>query len=175
MAVVLPHGVLFRGGAEGHIRQYLIEKMNCLDAVIGLPSNIFFGTSIPTCILVMRKCRKKNDNILFIDASKHFEKVKTTNVMRPEHITKIVQIYKARKVEDKYSAIVTIEQIKENDWNLNIPRYVDSFEVEDEVDLNALSAQLAELDNESSVVDREIASFCKELGIKPPLVNGSKQ
>lgn len=174
MAVVLPHGVLFRGGAEGHIRQYLIEKMNCLDAVIGLPSNIFFGTGIPTCILVMRKCRKKNDNILFIDASKNFEKVKTTNVMRPEHITKIVQAYKARKVEEKYSAIATIEQIKENDWNLNILRYVDSFEAEDEVDLDALSAQLVELNKESSGIDKEIAVFCKELGIEPPFADGAK-
>jgi type I restriction enzyme M protein len=148
--------------------------MNCLDAVIGLPSNIFFGTGISTCIMVMRKCRKKNDNVLFIDASKNFEKVKTTNVMRPEHITKIVQTYKARKVEDKYSAIATIEQIKDNDWNLNIPRYVDSFETEDEVDLDNLSAQLVELDKESSVVDKEIAVFCKELGIEPPFADGAK-
>ena len=174
MAVVLPHGVLFRGGAEGHIRQYLIEKMNCLDAVIGLPSNIFFGTGIPTCILVMRKCRKKNDNILFIDASKNFEKVKTTNVMRPEHITKIVQTYKARKAEDKYSALATIEQVKENDWNLNIPRYVDSFEAADEIDLNSLSTQLVELDKEFIGIDKELAVFCRELGIEPPFAKGGK-
>jgi type I restriction enzyme M protein len=148
--------------------------MNCLDAVIGLPSNIFFGTGIPTCILVMRKCRKKNDNILFIDASKNFEKVKTTNVMRPEHITKIVQTYKARKAEDKYSAIATIDQVKENDWNLNIPRYVDSFEVEEEIDLNALSEQLKGLDTELFSIDKEIAIFCKELNIEPPFGEGVK-
>jgi type I restriction enzyme M protein len=122
----------------------------------------------------MRKCRKKNDNILFIDASKHFEKVKTTNVMRPEHITKIVQTYKARKAEDKYSAIATIEQIKDNDWNLNIPRYVDSFEVEDAIDLNALSEQLKGLDIESFSIDKEIAIFCKELNIEPPFGEGVK-
>jgi len=172
MAVVLPHGVLFRGGAEGHIRQYLIEKMNCLDAVIGLPANIFYGTSIPTCILVMRKCRKKNDDILFIDASQHFEKVKTTNVMRPEHIKKIVQTYKSHMAEDKFSTLATIAQIKENDWNLNIPRYVDSFKVEEEIDLIATSAQLVGLDKESIEIDKEIAGFCKELGIEPPFSEG---
>ncbi len=175
MAVVLPHGVLFRGGAEGHIRQYLIEKMNCLDAVIGLPSNIFYGTGIPACVLVIRKCRKKSDDVLFIDASQHFEKVKTTNVLRPEHIRKIVQTYTARKTEDKYSAIASIEQIKENDWNLNIPRYVDSFEAEEEIDLNAISGELVELDKESVDIDKEIADSCKELGIEPPLGIGGKQ
>jgi len=174
MAVVLPHGVLFRGGAEGHIRQYLIEKMNCLDAVIGLPANIFYGTGIPTCVLVMRKCRKKNDDVLFIDASQHFEKVKTTNVMRPEHISKIVQAYKSRKAEDKYSALAAIEQIKDNDWNLNIPRYVDSFESEDDIDLNALSTQLVELDKDLMDINNKIAGFCKELDIAPPFNSGSK-
>ena len=174
MAVVLPHGVLFRGGAEGHIRQYLIEKMNCLDAVIGLPSNIFYGTGIPTCILVIRKCRKKSDDILFIDSSQHFEKVKTTNVMRPEHIANIVNVYKTRSVQDKYSALATIEQIRENDWNLNIPRYVDSFEAEDEIDLNAISSQLVELYKESINIDKEITGFCKELCIEPPFSEGGK-
>ena len=96
MAIILPHGVLFRGAAEGHIRQYLIEQLNYLDAVIGLPANIFYGTSIPTCVLVFKKCRKHPDNILFIDASQHFDKVKTQNVIRPEHIQKIVDAYKAR-------------------------------------------------------------------------------
>lgn len=174
MAVLLPHGALFRGGAEGHIRQYLIEKMNCLDAVIGLPSNMFYGAAIPACILVMRKCRKKNDNILFIDASKHFEKVKTTNVMRPEHIAKIVQTYKARKAEDKYSATASIEKIKENDWSLNIPGYVDSFKVADKIDLAALSLQLTSLDKEMASIDKEIGIFCRELGIEMPFGNSRK-
>lgn len=168
MAVVLPHGVLFRGAAEGHIRQYLIEELNCLDAVIGLPANIFYGTSIPTCVLVFKKCRKNPEDILFIDASNHFEKVKTSNVMRPEHIQKIVDTYKARTSEDKYSQIASIESIKANDWNLNIPRYVDTFESEESIDLNAISKQLAQLDQESKAADKTIAEFCKELGIEPP-------
>ena len=115
MAIVLPHGVLFRGAAEGHIRQYLIEKLNCIDAVIGLPANIFYGTSIPTCILVIKKCRKNADNILFIDASQHFEKVKTQNKLLPEHINKIVAAYKARVNEDKYCAVAAISAIKNNE------------------------------------------------------------
>lgn len=168
MAVVLPHGVLFRGGAEGHIRQYLIEELNCLDAVIGLPANIFYGTPIPTCVLVFKKCRKNPEDILFIDASNHFEKVKTSNVMRPEHIQKIVDTYKARAVEDKYSQLASIESIKANDWNLNIPRYVDTFEAEESIDLGVISKQLAELEQESQETDKTIADFCKELGIEPP-------
>ncbi|MBT8589627.1 type I restriction-modification system subunit M [Polynucleobacter paneuropaeus] len=168
MAVVLPHGVLFRGGAEAHIRQYLIEDLNCLDAVIGLPSNMFYGAAIPTVVLVFKKCRKNPEDILFIDASNHFEKVKTTNVMRPEHIQRIVDTYKARSTEDKYSALATIESIKVNDWNLNIPRYVDTFEVEESIDLSAISKQLAQLDLESKATDKTIVEFCEELGIEPP-------
>jgi type I restriction enzyme M protein len=168
MAVLLPHGVLFRGGAEGHIRQYLIEQMNCLDAVIGLPANMFYGTSIPTCVLVFKKCRKNSDDVLFIDASQHFEKVKTSNVMRPEHIEKIVNAYKARTNEDKYSFVASMDEIKANDYNLNIPRYVDTFVADDAIDLDAISAQLIELDKASHATDVSIAAFCKELGIKPP-------
>lgn len=150
------------------IRQYLIEQLNCLDAVIGLPANIFYGISIPTCVLVFKKCRKNPDNILFIDASQHFDKVKTTNVMRPEHIQKIVDTYKARSNEEKYSHVASIESIKANDYNLNIPRYVDTFEVEAAIDLAAISAQLIELDKASLTTDATIAAFCKELGIAPP-------
>jgi type I restriction enzyme M protein len=168
MAVILPHGVLFRGGAEGHIRQYLIEQLNYLDAVIGLPANIFYGTSIPTCVLVFKKCRKNPDNILFIDASQHFDKVKTQNILRPEHIQKIVDTYKARANADKYSHVATIESIKANDYNLNIPRYVDTFEAEDAIDLSAIAAQLIALDKASLTTDAIIAAFCKELGIAPP-------
>jgi type I restriction enzyme M protein len=168
MAVVLPHGVLFRAGAEEHIRKYLIEQLNCLDAVIGLPSNIFYGTSIPTCILVFKKCRKNIENILFIDGSNHFDKVKTSNVLRPEHIQKIVETYKARTNEEKYSYIASIESIKANDYNLNIPRYVDTFEAEDSIDLAKISAELVELDKECQNIDKAIAGFCKELNIDPP-------
>ena len=174
MAVLLPHGVLFRGGAEGHIRQYLIEQMNCLDAVIGLPANIFYATSIPTCVLVFKKCRKNPDNILFIDASAHFEKVKTQNIMRSEHIEKIVGAYKARSNKDKYSHVASIASIKANDYNLNIPRYVDTFEAENAIDLAAISAQLVELDKASHATDATIAAFCKELGIAPPFAQVSK-
>ena len=168
MAIILPHGVLFRGAAEGHIRQYLIAQLNYLDAVIGLPANIFYGTSIPTCVLVFKKCRKHPDNILFIDASRHFDKVKTQNVIRPEHIQKIVDAYKTRTNEDKYSYVASLASVKANDYNLNIPRYVDTFETEDVIDLAALSMQLAELDEASKATDVTIAAFCKELGIASP-------
>ena len=110
MACVLPHGVLFRGAAEGHIRKYLIEDRNYLDAVIGLPANIFYGTSIPTCILVMKKERVHKDNILFIDASQHFEKVKTQNYLREEDINKLIDTYKNRTSEDKYSYVATTDR-----------------------------------------------------------------
>lgn len=168
MAVVLPHGVLFRGAAEGHIRRYIIEQLNFLDAVIGLPANMFYGAAIPTVVLVLKKCRKNPKDILFIDASQHFEKVKTTNVMRPEHIEKIVETYKARTNEDKYSYVASLDEIKSNDYNLNIPRYVDTFEAGEEIDLAAISAQLVELDKASHATDATIAAFCKELGIEPP-------
>jgi type I restriction enzyme M protein len=168
MAVVLPHGALFRGGAEEHIRKYLIDQFNCLDAVIGLPANMFFGASISTIVLVFKKCRKYPDDILFIDASQHFDKVKTTNVMRPQHIQKIIDSYKARTNEDKYSYVASIEEIRANDFNLNIPRYVDMFEAEAEIDLSAISEELKILDQQSQQSDKVIAGFCKELGIKPP-------
>lgn len=168
MAVVLPHGVLFRGGAEGHIRQYLIEQMNCLDAVIGLPANIFYGTSIPTCVLVFKKCRKHPEDVLFIDASQHFDKVKTQNILRPAHIDKILQAFKSRGNEDKYSHLASIADIKANDYNLNIPRYVDTFEAEERIDLNAIADQLKSIDQQSQATDAVIAGFCKELGIAPP-------
>ena len=121
MAVVLPHGVLFRGASEGHIRRYLIEELNYLDAVIGLPANIFYGTPIPTCILLFKKCRE-NDDILFIDASQNFEKQKNQNVLTNEHIEKIVTTYQQRIEEEKFSHKASLEEIKENDYNLNIPR-----------------------------------------------------
>ncbi len=176
MACVLPHGVLFRGGAEGHIREYLIKEKNCLDAIIGLPSNIFYGTGIPTCIMVMKKKREHSGNVLFIDASQHFEKVKTQNVLRPQDIDKIVDTYKKyvsphggpQGGEDKYSYIATLQEIAENDYNLNIPRYVDTFEEEEAVDLKAVAKELKKVDAEMKATDASISKFCKELGIESP-------
>ena len=168
MAMVLPHGALFRGAAEGHIRKYLIEDRNYLDAVIGLPANIFYGTSIPTCILVFKKCREHSENILFIDASEHYEKVKTQNVLREEHIQKIVTTYRDRTTEDKYSYVATMDEVKENDYNLNIPRYVDTFEEEEPVDLDLVSSELQALESDMSETDKTILDFCNELNIKAP-------
>ena len=172
MACVLPHGVLFRGAAEGHIRKYLIEDKNYLDAVIGLPANIFYGTSIPTCILVLKKDRNKDAersrSILFIDASQHFEKVKTQNILRPEDIDKIVNTYREWKIEDKYSYVASLEEVRENDYNLNIPRYVDTFEEEEPVDLQVVSVELKELEKEMKDTDNIIEDYCKQLGIDTP-------
>ncbi|HDR8070749.1 TPA: type I restriction-modification system subunit M [Bacillus cereus] len=164
-AVVLPHGVLFRGAAEGVIRKYLIEEKNYLDAVIGLPANIFFGTSIPTCILVFKKCRKHDDNVIFIDASNEFEKGKNQNHLSDEHVEKIVETYLSRETIDKYSHAATLDEIKENDYNLNIPRYVDTFEEEEPVDLEAVARYLQEIDEEIAKVDEELAAYFKELGV----------
>jgi cation diffusion facilitator family transporter len=153
---------------EGHIRQYLIEDKNYLDAVIGLPANIFYGTSIPTCILVFKKCREDTNNVLFIDASNHFEKAKNQNNLREEDIEKIVSTYKSRTAEDKYSYLATLEEIKENDYNLNIPRYVDTFEEEDVIDLDRVSDDLKALENDMKTTNETIASFCRELNISTP-------
>lgn len=165
MACVAPHGVLFRGAAEGKIRRFLIEKKNYIDAIIGLPANIFYGTSIPTCILVMRKCRQSDDNILFIDASKEFEKVKTQNKLRPEHIQKIIETYRTRAEIEKYSHCATLKEIEENDYNLNIPRYVDTFEEEEEIDIKAVMAEIKELESKRTELDAQIEVYLKELGI----------
>ena len=168
MAVVMPHGVLFRGGAEGHIRQYLIEDCNYLDAVIGLPASIFYGTSIPTSILVFKKCRENPENILFIDASQHFDKIKTQNVLSPDNIEKIVSTYRERKNEEKYSYIAPLSEVKANDYNLNIPRYVDTFEAEDSINIAEIAQKLKDLDTSMVATDQTIADFCKELGIETP-------
>ena len=165
MACVAPHGVLFRGAAEGKIRRFLIEKKNYIDAIIGLPANIFYGTSIPTCILVMKKCRQSDDNILFIDASKEFEKVKTQNKLRPEHIQKIIETYRTRTEIEKYSHCATLKEIEENDYNLNIPRYVDTFEEEEEIDIKAVMAEIKELESKRTELDAQIEVYLKELGI----------
>lgn len=181
MAVVLPHGVLFRGAAEGHIRKYLIEQKNCLDAVIGLPANIFYGTSIPTCILVLKKQRKdspereNSDNILFIDASAHCGKATNQNYLREEDLERILEaVEKREQLEpekaDKFSYVATRDEIKEeNDFNLNIPRYVDTFEEEEFISLNSVSVSIRDVGVNISKVDSEILAYCNELGIDAPL------
>ena len=165
MAVVLPHGVLFRGAAEGHIRRYLIEDRNYLDAVIGLPANIFYGTNIPTCILVFKKCRESLTDILFIDASGGFEKIKSQNFLRDKDISRIIDTYRERSSRPRYSCVATIKEIRENDFNLNIPRYVDTFEAQMAIDLNAVAADLKRLDLDIAKNDETISQFCNLLGI----------
>jgi type I restriction enzyme M protein len=168
MAIVLPHGTLFRGGAEQHIRKYLIEDRNYLDAVIGLPANIFYGTSIPTCIMVFKKCREQPEDVLFIDASNNFEKVKTQNYLRDIDIDKIIDTYRNREEIEKYSMKATLKEIAENDYNLNIPRYVETFELEESIDINAVANELQSLEKEMKHTDMTIADFCKQLHIPTP-------
>ncbi|MEX6585473.1 type I restriction-modification system subunit M [Paraclostridium bifermentans] len=165
MAVVLPHGVLFRGAAEGVIRKYLIEERNVIDAVIGLPANIFYGTSIPTVILVFKKCRENGDNILFIDASNEFEKGKNQNNLTDENVQKIVDTYVNRETIDKYSYVALMDEIKENDYNLNIPRYVDTFEEEEPIDLKVVSERIESIDKEIDSIDEQLAVYLRELGL----------
>ncbi|MCK4354803.1 type I restriction-modification system subunit M [Candidatus Parcubacteria bacterium] len=168
MAVVLPHGALFRSGAEGHIRKYIIEKQNYLDAVIGLPSNLFYGTSIPATVLVFKKCRRDDEDILFIDASKEFEKGKNQNKLTNENIAKIFDTYKSRKEIEKYSHKASLDEIKENEYNLNIPRYVDTFKEEKIVDIDSVSKNLKRLNTDEKNLQSKIAGFCKELKIDKP-------
>lgn len=168
MAVVLPHGALFRSGAEGYIRKYIIEKQNYLDAVIGLPANLFYGTSIPATVLVFKKCRSNDNNILFIDASKESEKGKNQNKLTKENIQKIFETYKDRKEIEKYSHRATPEEIKENDYNLNIPRYVDTFEEEAQIDIKKVAEELKKLNADEVGLQSKIAGFCEELGVNKP-------
>jgi type I restriction enzyme M protein len=170
MATVLPHGVLFRGAAEGVIRKYLIEDKNYLDAVIGLPANIFYGTSIPTCVLVFKKCRENPENVLFIDASNYFEKAKNQNYLRDEDVERIIETYRDRSEIEKFSHVATMAEIKENDYNLNIPRYVDTFEEEEPVDLAEVAKAIKALDEDILSIDEEIKKYCDELGIEAPMV-----
>ena len=168
MACVAPHGVLFRGAAEGKIRQYLIESKNFLDGVIGLPANVFYGTSIPTCILVFKKCRENPEDIFFIDASNHFEKVKTQNVLRDEDVERIIATYTARENVEKYAYKATLDEVKSNDYNLNIPRYVDTFEEEEHINLDQVVAAIQAEEAAMKPIDAQITEFCKELDIKAP-------
>ena len=168
MAVVLPHGVLFRGAAEEQIRKHIIQEQNYLDAVIGLPANLFYGTSIPACVLILKKCRVHDNNILFIDASQHFDKVGNQNTLTDEHVEKIITTYQARESLDKYAHVASLDEVKENDYNLNIPRYVDTFEEEEPVDINAVVKDLKTLETDMKETDESITEFCKELGIESP-------
>lgn len=168
-AVVLPHGVLFRGAAEGVIRKYIIKEQNYLDAVIGLPANLFFGAGIPACILVFKKCRVHDDNILFIDASAEFQKGTNQNFLSDANVEKIVEAYRRRENEDKYAYVASLKEIEENEFNLNIPRYVDIFEEEELIDLEAVAHSLRALELEIADADKTIAKYCQELGIVTPV------
>ena len=168
MAVVLPHGALYRGAAEGTIRQYIIEELNYLDAVIGLPANLFYGATIPACILVLKKCRKQDENILFIEASQHYEKAGSQNTLSDEHVDRIIETYGKRETIDKYAYVAALSEVKENDYNLNIPRYVDTFEEEESVDIAAVSKDLKALELDMQATDNTIVGFCRELGIDSP-------
>lgn len=173
MAIVLPHGVLFRGAGEGKIRKAIINDFNFLDAVIGLPANLFYGAGIPACILVFRKDRNNNDKVLFVDASGdgHYEKGKNQNILRPEDVQKIVDTYTKYKSnpnftgEDKFSHVATLKEIVDNEYNLNIPRYVDTFEEEPLVDIDEVKANIAAIQKELAKVQAQMDKYMKELGL----------
>jgi len=172
VGVVVPHGVLFRGSSEGAIRQKVIEE-NLLEAVIGLPSNLFFGTGIPAAILIFNKARihSNNKNTLFIDASKYYQSGTKQNILRPEDIQKVAETYEKfisedlepGVLEDKFSYVATFEEIKENDFNLNIPRYVDTFEEEDPVDMRAIAEEIKALEQELASVQKEMQKYLEKL------------
>lgn len=165
MTVILPHGVLFRGASEARIRKQIID-MNFLDAVIGLPEGLFYGTGIPACIMVFKKNRTIKD-VLFIDASTegNYEKGKNQNMLREEDIQKIVETYESYQTVDKYSYVASIDEIKENDYNLNIPRYVDTFEEEEPVDMEEVARNIESIKKELREVEDEMAKYLKELGL----------
>lgn len=163
MGVVVPHGVLFRSAAEGKIRQKLIEE-NLLDAVIGLPEKLFYGTSIPAAILIFRK-DKTDDSVLFIDASQEFKAGKNQNTLTSENIAKIHRTYQARQAVEKYAYLANFAELKENDFNLNIPRYVDTFEAEEKIDLQTVRAERLALQKALVELEEKMAGYLKELGI----------
>ena len=173
MAIILPHGVLFRGGAEARIRKKLLIDGN-IDTVIGLPAKLFYSTGIPVCILVLKKC-KKYDDVLFINASEHFEKGKRQNMLLPEHIDKIINTYQYRKEEAYYSRRVSMEEIEENDFNLNISRYVSTAEPEEPVDLAQVHTELTRLAGQISKTTWKHNEFLKELSLPElPYAESSK-
>lgn len=165
MAIVLPHGVLFRGASEGKIRQQIVE-FNLLDAVIGLPANLFYGTGIPACVLVFKKNRTRRD-VLFIDASAegNYEKGKNQNLLRDSDIDRIVSTYEARENVDKYSYMASYDEIKENDFNLNIPRYVDTFEEEELIDIDEVKKNIADIETQLAQVQTQMQRYLEELGL----------
>jgi type I restriction enzyme M protein len=168
VAVIVPHGVLFRSAREGVIRKAFIEE-NILDAVIGLPSGLFQTTGIPVAILIFDKSRQqgganeKRKDVVFIDASKEFTAVKAQNLLSQDNINKIFQVYKDRKEIKKYSHIAKIQEIRDNDYNLNIPRYVDTFEEEKEVNIKAVQKEIEELEKELTAVNKEMQKYLKEI------------
>jgi type I restriction enzyme M protein len=168
MAVVLPHGVLSRTGSEGHIRQYIIEQKNWLDAVIGLPDNLFYGTGIPTCILVFKKFRVHSDNVLFIDASHEYVPATNQNTLSKSNIDQIVNSYRTRSEIEGFSRIAIIENLREYDFNLTISRYVNNYIGEEKININKVIGDLKRLDDEMVDVDKIIEEYCIELGIKSP-------
>nr|WP_315167452.1 type I restriction-modification system subunit M [uncultured Flavobacterium sp.] len=163
IGVIVPHGVLFRGSAEGKIRQKLIEE-NLLEAVIGLPSNLFFGTGIPAAIMIFNKA-KKSKEVLFIDASKEYQDGKKQNKLREDDIEKMISIYQNLETVEKYSNVVSFQEIKDNDFNLNIPRYVDTFEEETPIDLVKVKKEIQYLEEELAVVRKEMEQYLNELGL----------
>ena len=173
MGVILPHGVLFRGSSEGKIRRALVEQFNFLDAVIGLPANLFYGAGIPACILIFRKDRGTSDKVLFIDASSegHYEKGKNQNILRECDVAHIVDAYNQYRTnrtytgEDKFSHVATLAEIKENSYNLNIPRYVDTFEEEPIVDIDEVKQNIANIEAELAVVQEQMKKYLSELGL----------
>jgi type I restriction enzyme M protein len=170
VAVVVPHGVLFRGGAEGRIRRALIEE-NLLDAVIGLPGNLFPTTSIPVAILVFDRAREKGgareacQDVLFIDASRDYQSGKNQNALLDEHMARVLATFRARKAADKYAHVASLQEIADNDFNLNIPRYVDTFEEEEEIDVAAVEQEIERLEGELAEVRTRMKQYLKELGV----------
>lgn len=162
MGVVVPHGVLFRGSSEGKIREKLINE-NLLDAVIGLPEKLFYGTGIPAAILIFKK-QKSDDSVLFIDASREFKSGKNQNNLTEDNIAKIIETYRARESVDKYAYLATLQEVKDNDYNLNIPRYVDTFEEEAEIDLVAVRVEREQLKTQLAELEVQMAKYLEELG-----------
>jgi len=163
VGVVVPHGVLFRGGSEGKIRQQLIEE-NLLKAVIGLPANLFFGAGIPTALMIFDR-GKTDDKVLFIDASREFDKATNQNVLSETHMDEIVKVFKARKSKDKYAHLASLAEIRENEFNLNIPRYVDTFEPEEEIDIGAVQVEIETLEAELAKTRKQMGSLLKGLNL----------
>jgi type I restriction enzyme M protein len=165
VGVVVPHGVLFRGGQEGKIREAVIRE-NMLDGVIGLPANLFFGTAIPAALMIFDKSRPVGGKteVLFIDASLEFEQSTNQNRLRPQDIEKIVTTFCKRRTVDKYACLATYEKIEANEFNLNIPRYVDTFEPEPEIDIKAVQEEIDEIEKELAKTRKKMNGFLKELG-----------